>query len=155
PALWVCAWSFLLSDKQSIYSSQVESRSRSPAHQGSYVRDVLAGLHVQQFLDEGRSGPALRPGDSLGKVDAKLGETAHSVLPVVGEGQRLLGIVNLEEVHLATQLPSAHTLLLAEDLMRTDITPLRPEYGLDTAVELFVQNDLLSLPVVDASDGAH
>ena len=32
---------FLLSDEQSIYSSQVESRSRSPAHQGAYIRDVL------------------------------------------------------------------------------------------------------------------
>ncbi len=34
PTLWVCALAFLLSDEQSIYSSQVESRSRSPAHQG-------------------------------------------------------------------------------------------------------------------------
>ncbi len=38
PTLWVCALAFLLSDEQSIYSSQVESRSRSPAHQGDYVR---------------------------------------------------------------------------------------------------------------------
>ena len=43
PALWVCALAFILSDEQSIYSSQVESRSRSPAHQGAYVRQVLAG----------------------------------------------------------------------------------------------------------------
>ena len=46
PTLWVCTLAFLLSDEQSIYSSQVESRSRSPAHQGDYVREVLAGLRV-------------------------------------------------------------------------------------------------------------
>ena len=51
PTLWVCALTFLLSDEQSIYSSQVESRSRSPAHQGDYVRDVLTGLHVQPISD--------------------------------------------------------------------------------------------------------
>ena len=33
----------IFSDQQSIYSSQVESRSRSPAHQGTFVRQVLAG----------------------------------------------------------------------------------------------------------------
>ena len=44
PTLWVCVISFLLSDEQSIYHSQVESRSLSPAHQGDYVREVLAGL---------------------------------------------------------------------------------------------------------------
>ena len=47
PTLWVCALTFLLSDEQSIYSSQVESRSRSPAHQGDYVREVLTGLQRQ------------------------------------------------------------------------------------------------------------
>ena len=44
PTLWVCTIAFLLSDEQSIYSSQVESRSRSPAHQGAYVREVLDRL---------------------------------------------------------------------------------------------------------------
>jgi CIC family chloride channel protein len=32
PTLWVCVLAFLLSDEQSIYHSQVESRSLSPAH---------------------------------------------------------------------------------------------------------------------------
>lgn len=50
PSLWVCTLSFIFSDEQSIYSSQVESRSRSPAHQGSYVREVLAGIRVSEFL---------------------------------------------------------------------------------------------------------
>ena len=35
PSLWVCTLAFVLSDVQSIYSAQVESRSRSPAHQSS------------------------------------------------------------------------------------------------------------------------
>ncbi len=34
PTLWVCALTFLLSNERSIYGSQVENRSRSPAHQG-------------------------------------------------------------------------------------------------------------------------
>ena len=33
--------------------------------------------------------------------------------------------------------------------MRTDVKPLRPEDGLDRAMELFAESDLLALPVVD------
>ena len=61
PSLWVCTLSFILSDKQSIYSSQVESRSLSPAHQGSYVRTVLAQVRVSQFLLPGQSITTLAP----------------------------------------------------------------------------------------------
>jgi CBS domain-containing protein len=35
--------------------------------------------------------------------------------------------------------------------MRSDVVPLRPEHRLDRAVELFVENDLLVLPVVDGA----
>ena len=48
--LWVCVLAFLLSDEKSIYSKQVETRSRSPAHQGSLVREVLESVYVRQFL---------------------------------------------------------------------------------------------------------
>jgi CIC family chloride channel protein len=61
PALWVCALCFLLSDEQSIYSSQIESRALSPAHQGDYVRAVLAGLQVGQFVTPRSEVPVLRP----------------------------------------------------------------------------------------------
>jgi len=153
PALWVCAWSFLLSDRQSLYRSQVESRSRSPAHQGDYVREVLAGQHVRQFLTPHREVPALRPGDSLDVVLQRLDLTGHTVLPVVDEAWRLLGVVNLEEVHLAARSQHAQVMLLAADLMRDDVLPLQPDHGLDRALELFVQNNLQALPVVhDAAD---
>ena len=40
-------------------------------------------------------------------------------------------------------------LVLAADLMRSDIRPLTPDDTLDRALELFVENDLLALPVVN------
>jgi CIC family chloride channel protein len=148
PSLWVCTLSFILSDKQSIYSSQVESRSLSPAHQGSYVRTVLAEVRVSGFLLPGQGTAALQPYDTLAKVIDRLSAAPHSVLPVVDAGKRLLGVVNLEEVHLASQAPSLQGLVLAEDLMRSDVHPLTPEDTLDRALELFVENDLLALPIV-------
>ncbi len=149
PSLWVCTLSFILSDEQSIYSSQVESRSRSPAHQGSYVREVLAGVRVNEFLSSERAIAVLHPGDPLETVLDRLEAAPHAILPVVDTGNRWLGVVNLEEVHQAFLEPALQTLACTEDLMRTDIRPLTPDDALDRALELFVENDLLVLPVVD------
>ncbi len=149
PTLWVCALAFLLSDEQSIYSSQVDGRARSPAHQGAYVREVLTGLRVGQFLTPNAILPVLHPGDPVQKVVDLLTESGYFALPVTDAGGKLLGVVSLEEAHLALQAPSAQGLLLATDLMRADVTPLRPDDRLDRALELFVESDLLALPVVD------
>jgi CIC family chloride channel protein len=153
PALWVCALAFLLSDEQSIYSSQVESRSRSPAHQGDYVREVLAGLQVGQFMTPRPEAPALHPGDRLTEVVERLSGTAYHAVPVVDAEERLLGVVSLEEVLLASQSPHLQPLVVAADLMRGSIQPLRPDDRLDRALELFVESNLLALPVVDVCPG--
>jgi len=155
PTLWVCAIAFLLSDEQSIYSSQVESRSRSPAHQGDYVREVLAGMSIRQFLTPENELPGLRPADRLPTVLERLSGTSYQALPVTNDEGDYLGMVSLEEVHLASQSPHLTPLVLAEDLMRTDVTPLKPEDRLDRAMELFAESELLALPVVDGEPARH
>jgi CIC family chloride channel protein len=149
PSLWVCTLSFILSDEQSIYSSQVESRSRSPAHRGAYVREVLAGVRVNEFLSPQRTATVLHPDDPLDTVLNQLESAPHAILPVADAQNRLLGVVNLEEIHVAFVEPALKPLLCAQDLMRTDVRPLTPDDTLDRALELFVENDLLVLPVVD------
>jgi len=148
PSLWVCTLSYILSGEQSIYSSQVEGRSRSPAHQGSYVREVLAGVRVSEFLSPQRTPDVLHPCDSLDTVLDRLSSAPYEVLPVVDVHSRLLGVVSHEEVHLASGEPALKPLVLAEDLMRVDVRPLTPDSTLDHALELFVENDLVALPVV-------
>jgi CIC family chloride channel protein len=150
PTLWNCAIAFLLSDEQSIYIAQVGSRSLSPAHQGDYVRAVLAGLSVRQFLKAAQEVPVLHPGDRLTGVIARLSGTPYVALPVTNADSRLLGVVSLEEVHLAAQSPNLGPLLVAADLMRR-ATPLRADERLDRAMELFAENDMLALPVVDGT----
>lgn len=154
PTLWVCAIAFLLSDEQSIYSSQLPSRSLSPAHQGDYVRTVLANLRVSQFLTPQAEVPFVHPGDRLPDVIDRLSGTNYHALPVVDAAGTLLGVVSLEEVHLASQSPNLSPLVVAADLMRP-VTPLQPEDRLDRALELFVENDVLALPVVDGLGTRH
>jgi CIC family chloride channel protein len=149
PALFVCTLSFLLSDEQSLYQAQVESRSRSPAHQGTYIRDVLAGVRVDRFLNGEWLGPRLRPGDPLAAVAEHFQDPAMPVLPVVDDAGRLVGVISPEEVSVALQSSAVGSLLVAADMARGGVSPLKPDDDLDRALELFVENDLLALPVVD------
>ncbi len=148
PALWVCTISFMLSDRQSIYSQQVESRTRSPAHQGSFVRQALAGVTVSRFLIV-EPNHWLRPGDSLSEVLNQFDEATLPVMPVVDDNQRLVGVVDLEEVYLASHTPALRPLVIAADLMRTQVTPVVREESLERVYELFVENELHALPVVN------
>jgi len=151
PTLWVCVLAFVLSDERSIYQSQVESRSLSPAHQGDYVREVLAGLQVKGFLTSPQHVPTLRPEARLAEVVDCLSDTGYHGLPVVEQDGRYVGMVSLEEVLLASRIPLADSAIIAADLMRTDVPPLLPEDRLDRALELFVRSDRLVLPVVDGT----
>jgi CBS domain-containing protein len=102
-----------------------------------------------EFLSPKEPIVMLHSDDSLPTVLDRLSSVPYPVLPVVNGDSELLGVVNLEEVHQASQEPSLKPLILAEDLMRTDIRPLTPDDTLDRALELFVENDLLALPVVN------
>jgi CIC family chloride channel protein len=149
PALWVCTLSFLLSDAQTIYGSQLETRAQSPAHKGAFARRLFDGARISQFLVPGAVTTVLDAGAPLDVVLRKFAEAGSPVLPVVDSAGRLLGIVNLDEVHLASQTPDLRPLIVAADLMRADVAPLTPDDRLDHAQELFVEMDLLALPVVD------
>jgi CBS domain-containing protein len=112
---------------------------------------VLAGLSVRQFLIGQDSVPVLHPRDPLDKIIERLSTTPFQSLPVTEEDGRFLGVVTLSEIHLAGQSPNLRSMVIAADLMRSDVTPLEADCSLDRALELFVENDLLALPVVDGS----
>src|SRR5262249_53582351 len=134
PALWVVTLAFLVSDEEPLYRAQVKSRALSPAHQGSYVREVLAGLKVSGFLLPSIKPPVLRLDDPLAAVIDRLGSSGFPALPVVDDANGLQGMVVLDEVHLAAQGGTAGTWLLAADLMRPGVQPLTPDDRLDQAM---------------------
>ena len=149
PALWVSSLSYLLSDEQSLYQSQVEGRSLSPAHQGDYVRKVLAGHTVQLVLEGAISVPALNPDDRLGTVIDRFDTTSRLVLPVVDAEQKLLGVIHLHDLYWTANRRETLHWLVAQDLVRGRVRPLTPDSPLERAIELFVENDLPELPVVN------
>lgn len=147
PTLWVCAIAFIVSDNNSIYSSQIDRRSLSPAHQGEYVREVLGDLRIRSLIVH--DDHLLRANDRWQVVVAHLSDAPFQTLPVVDAGGHLLGVVSLDEVHIASQSPHIQDWMVAEDMMRADVAPLVPDDRLDHALELFVETGLNSLPVIE------
>jgi CBS-domain-containing membrane protein len=72
-----------------------------------------------------------------------------TAVPVVDAQDRLVGIVDLEEVYLASHTPASQSLLLAADLMWSDVAPVLAEESIETVYASFVESELTALPVVD------
>jgi CBS domain-containing protein len=112
---------------------------------------IGTGLRVAQFLKPDEAIPLLQPSERLPDILNRLSDASYHALPVVDADGHLLGVVSLEELHVASRSPHLGALVLAADLMRSDVIPLQPDDRLDRALELFVENDLMALPVVDGS----
>jgi CIC family chloride channel protein len=148
PALWVCTISFLLSDEQSLYQSQVAGRANSPAHQGAFIRAVLTGCTVNQVLTGAGKVTPLKSDDPIDKVIDRFDAATTSVIPVVDGNDKLVGVIHLNELFWTANRREDMPWVLAVDLMRGNVKPLTPELTLEEAVELFAENDLPELPVV-------
>ena len=126
PALWVCTLAFLLSDEQSIYSRRSRAgRARRPTR-GAMSATCWPGCGSASSSRPG-TGPVIHAGDPLAVVTGHFQDPSMPVLPVVDDAGRLLGVVSPEEVNVAPQSPAVSPLLVAADLTRGDVTPLRPD----------------------------
>ena len=104
-----------------------------------------------QVLAEARKSTPLRPDDTVDAVIDRFDSAGLVVLPVVDTNNRLLGVVHLGEIFWTSNRRDEMPWLLAVDMMRSNIKPLTPELTLEEAVELFAENDLSELPVVNTN----
>jgi CIC family chloride channel protein len=148
PALWVCALAFILSDKQSIYRSQIETRTRSPAHRQAAIQQLMNDPGIAGFLDGNTSADDLVPATPLSVMTERFAAGRDAALPVVDDDRRLLGIITIEDVLAASEV-GPRPPIVAADLMRSDIVPIVAGSTLSAAQETFVNNDVMTLPVID------
>jgi len=71
---------------------------------------------------------------------------------VVDDEGKYVGMVTGQDLRTALLEPEAIPLLLAEDLVRTNLPPIDPEETLDLVLEKFSRHDVSSLPITSGGD---
>lgn len=132
PSMLVCAISFLILRKYSIYERQVPNRLSSPAHLGEMAVDVLQGLPIKNWVNR---NVVTVPKDAPLKQAVKLiRETHHARLPVLDEDQRPVGVISAKDAldHLVDcSVPEKAT---TAEAMRADVPRIEESSDLLSAL---------------------
>jgi CIC family chloride channel protein len=147
PSLWVCAISYLLGRRWTLYKSQVPGRVDSPAHRGAILTGLLRGRPVGEVMAM-RPVHVLRGADSLSKVIRAFTRSSQYCFPVVDEGGALIGSIMLDQLREHLDSDGENTPLIAHDLAGPPVS-LSIQDDLYDALQRLVSLDAAELPVVD------
>ncbi|HSB20588.1 MAG TPA: chloride channel protein [Anaeromyxobacteraceae bacterium] len=114
-----------------------------------HARESPDGITLAQAAIPAREGRMFAPATGVGDLTGAVAQAGRQeVFPVV-EGDRVVGIIALEDlVELASE-PHLDGIANAADVMRAPLV-LRPDTDLRTAFELMRSNGLRQLPMTDA-----
>jgi len=148
PALWVCALSYLLGRRWTLYKSQVASRLDSPAHRGMILGGVLRTMNVRDAI-RGRSLWTLKESDSLRDVIQACMTSSQHCFPVLDAAGRMTGVVRLAQVRQFLDQGDENLAVIAHDIATVPRAVLEPTEDLDAALQTLMALDVEDLPVVD------
>jgi CBS domain-containing protein len=124
------------------------------------TRDVLGHFAPEGTVASIMKDPVVAPPDArVAYIRKLMMEKDASRVPIM-EGETLVGMVSETDVANAMRSIKKHSpqnrqdnnveLLIAMDIMRTDVITARPEMSLKEAAGIMVEKDIGALPVMDA-----
>ena len=150
PTLWVSAVCFILCQRWSLYSKQVETRLDSPAHLGDFTVDVLAGIRVADAYRETTGGVFFREGDSLDDIVHALAKSSQRYFHVYSAEDELVGIFSSEDVRRYLYDDVLWKIANARDVMTEHVVSLQLDDDLNHAIGQFTELNVDELPVVSS-----
>ena len=149
PLMFACTISLVISallSRESIYTLKLVRRGVNIY--GGKELNVLKGLKVSQVML-----PVIEqvsPSASLTEVVSRIMGSSHSHLFVVGNENRILGHISLENLRpILNEYDTLGDVVIASDLMDSKIPVVNPEESLDMVIQLFGKLNLNEIPVVD------
>ena len=153
PALWVCALSFLLGRRWTLYRKQVRSRLNSPAHRGAILGGILRAVRVGDVLGE-RPLHTILDTASMDDILASTRTSSQHCFPVVDAKDRMTGLITLSQLRQFLDERDSNLPVIAQDFAMPARASLSPEDHLDRALHLLMSLELEDLPVVEHSRSA-
>lgn len=150
PLMLATAIALVLGRNVSLYENQVDNKFESPAHVGDATINILERETVERHYRPGRV-TIVEEGTHFGALTDIIVNSSELCFPVRGVGDRITGILAVQDLRRVLYEDSLCELLVAGDVARKAVL-LRPDEDLYAALLKFVESDLAQLPVVDGAD---
>lgn len=136
--------------KESIYTLKLIRRGVN-LFKGREV-NLLRSLKVKEVM---RDDPVIIPPDlNFKELLQLMVNTSHSQFFVLNRNNEFVGAVSIQEIrHAMLDQEELAPLLIAIDLVNSNVPVIHPEDNLDTVMKLFGKWDLEEFPVLSARDG--
>ncbi len=152
PLMLVTVIAVLFTSRWSIFRNQVRNKFASPAHQGELNINVLRELKVSQVMHPAGEIISIPIASRLPTLRSLVAHSSGICFPVIGQvGDRLVGILSIEQVRSALFERDLDDLLLAGDIMGPPVSVL-PDQDLHSALQTILHSGYGEVPVVKAED---
>jgi CIC family chloride channel protein len=154
PTMLVATVSYLILGKHSIYRKQVGHRVDSPAHRGEYLVDILDEMKVKGCIVPTESHQIVPDSLSLTDLLALVARTDHEYFVTVDRGNRVTGVIALDDIRRIIVDPNLKDLIVAKDLAIPNFERVTPDDSLSYALNLLTSTSIDELPVMDKESGS-
>lgn len=151
PSMWVCAISYMVARRWSIYQSQVPGRVYSQAHFGEYAHDIFETTYVEETYKKGRkliTIPATMVLDDVLKLVAK---KRQRVFPVTDESEHYIGAFNVSDLTEVIMDANGES-KTAADITQGNSLEIRPNETIRRAQQIMLDTQSEELLVVDTHE---
>ncbi len=146
PAMIAVSLSYLIAGKNTIYTSQLETRADSPAHRLQFTFPLLSTLSVRQAME-----PVpihLRETQTVAEANESLSSRNLRRAPVLDEQGELIGVLTKTDIRRLSTSEQAEK-RVGEEMSRR-VVVIHADETLDEALEELTSNRLRWAPVLEA-----
>ncbi len=146
PAMLAVGISVIIVGEKTIYTSQVDTRSDSPAHRLQFSFPLLSTLTVQQAMAS--LDMSFTPRQTVAEAESMLAESVINGAPVLDSNARLMGVLTLADIE---HIPfSERGQCLVEEAMNREVLTVQADETLDVALEQLTSHRVGWMPVIEA-----
>jgi CIC family chloride channel protein len=148
PLMFAEGIAFVALRRRSLYHAQVPTKRDSPAHRDDLIFDVLKGVRVGDVVVRDRPYSTFTTRTPAREVIQKAAAMAwQDVFPVVGEGDKLVGMVLSDVLRTMAANPDIGELAIAHDLMVPPVS-VQDTDDLQRALEAILEHGLREIIVI-------
>ncbi len=148
PLMLVCISAYVIGRRWGVNDEQVRGSAESPAHAGDAVIHMLESWRVEQLMERSWT-PVVSPDAPLADMLEQVRYGARPVFAVTRDDE-LLGLISTAEIHRTIDVPELGDIVIALDMMTSDVPTVHPQENVYRVLERFRSNEYEVLPVVSS-----